>query len=129
MNTSIQPIYLRQVSLFILLIAAVWFIISIKTFDQQYELTIDPVETEVFAYTTTDLQLFLVEAGGNGFKQATVTATFENEDDLIHVLFHHIENGLYEGEVRFDRVGEWTGFIEAKTFSNDFTTDMIVDVK
>lgn len=117
LNPSIQPIHLRQVSLFILLISAVWFIVSIKSYDQDHQLVIQPVVTDVFAYTTTDLQLFLIEETGSGFQQATVTATFELEESLINVLFHHVEDGLYEGEARFDQAGLWRGSVEAKTFS------------
>lgn len=117
MGPTSQPALLKQISLFVLLFAIIWFTITINGFEETGELDIQVVESDVKKGQTADLQVFIVTEKGVGYDQAMVVGSLSKDNQFVEILFHHIENGLYEGEARFDMNGVWEGEIEAKSFS------------
>ncbi|WP_054710994.1 hypothetical protein [Bacillus sp. JCM 19041] len=129
MGTTSQPALLKQISLFVLLFAAIWFTITINGFEETLQLEIHVVESDVKMGQTTDLQVFVVTDKGVGYDQATVIGSLFQDDQSVDILFHHIEGGLYEGEARFDMVDVWKGEVEAKSFFDRVTTEIEIEVE
>ncbi|WP_078390798.1 hypothetical protein [Shouchella patagoniensis] len=117
MGPTSQPALLKQISLFVLLFAVIWFTITINGFEETVQLEIQVVESDVKKGQTVDLQVFIVTDKGVGYDQAMVAGSLSKDNQFVEILFHHIENGLYEGEARFDMTGVWEGEVEAKSFS------------
>ncbi|MFS0786119.1 hypothetical protein ABC345_07070 [Shouchella sp. 1P09AA] len=129
MNTSFAPVIIKQISLLILIAAAVFFIYSIRSYDGVQQLFIEEIPLMVQAEKTADLQVFVQDYNGEAVTTANVVGHYLLHEQEVDVLFHHIDNGLYEGEGLFVIPGQWTGEIEAKTFSTEAKIDMIIDVK
>ncbi len=127
-NSPFTPVILKQISLLILIAAAVFFIYSIRSYDGVQTLVIKDVPQAVQKNETADLQVFVEDHFGEPITTANVVGHYVLNEHEVDVQFHHKENGLYEGEILLFVSGQWRGEVRANTFSSEEKLAMIVDV-